>query len=52
MIEIRCKKKECRCSENGKLLAKVSLPPGKKPLGITIELACPQNKKRKVAFHF
>jgi len=50
MIEIRCKRKECRCSEKGKLLAKVSLPPGKRPVGIEIELACPLHKKRKVAF--
>lgn len=48
-MEVRCPVEECRCSKNGKLLAKVfNLPGDWKGRGITIEVPCPHKKSRLI----
>jgi hypothetical protein len=53
MQEIRCAKPGCPCWPKGRLLLKVNIPnPRGGPLGITIEVVCPYDKKRKLTFRF
>ena len=48
-IEIRCPRKDCRCSPNGKLLVRFyKLPPEALNRGMEIEVACPLKRSRLV----